>query len=58
MSVYVERIAVARAPKVLLLDEAISALDFNCEKVVQEALEGRTTIAIATVCRRFRMRTA
>ncbi len=30
MSVYVERIAVARAPKVLLLDEAISALDFNC----------------------------
>ena len=50
-----ERIAIARAllhnPKVLLLDDATSAIDSNSEKVVQAALDqaakGRTTISIA-----------
>ncbi|CAJ0754315.1 23090_t:CDS:2 [Entrophospora sp. SA101] len=50
-----QRIAIARAlirnPKILLLDEAISVLDSESEKVVQKALDlaakGRTTLAIA-----------
>lgn len=40
-----------RNPKILLLDEASSALDGESEKIVQQALDkackNRTTIAIA-----------
>lgn len=50
-----QRIAIARAvirnPRILLLDEASSALDAASERVVQDALDraavGRTTVSIA-----------
>ncbi|KAF4580529.1 GTPase-activating protein [Pleurotus pulmonarius] len=50
-----QRVAIARAivsdPRILLLDEAISALDTQSESIVQDALDkaaaGRTTITVA-----------
>ncbi|XP_055827186.1 ABC transporter B family member 11-like [Solanum dulcamara] len=50
-----QRVAIARAivkcPKILLLGEAISALDSESEKIVQDALDrvrsGRTTVVVA-----------
>lgn len=44
-------LALIRNPRLLLLDEAISALDTQSERVVQQALDraaaSRTTIAVA-----------
>ena len=56
-----QRIAIARAlvikPKILILDEAISALDNKSEKIIQKALDNITKMNITTIIIAHRLST-